>query len=104
MLYAYCAERGIDHRRCGKLIVATSAAQVDELHAIRQRAAANGVDDLRLLTREEAQALEPALACRAALLSPSMASRREHNLCTNRSVNCNSATFITSSNTVCLTA
>ena len=25
-LYAYCAERGIPHRRCGKLIVATSEA------------------------------------------------------------------------------
>ncbi len=71
MLYAYCAERGIGHQRCGKLIVATSAAQVDELRAIQARAAANGVEDLRLLTREEAQALEPQLACHAALLSPS---------------------------------
>ena len=80
MLYAYCAERGIDHRRCGKLIVATSAAQVDELHAIRQRAAANGVDDLCLLTRAEALALEPALACHAALLSPSTGIVDSHGL------------------------
>ena len=79
-LYAYCAERGVAHQRCGKLIVATSAAQVDELRAIQQRAAANGVDDLRLLTQAEALALEPALACQAALLSPSTGIVDSHGL------------------------
>jgi L-2-hydroxyglutarate oxidase LhgO len=70
-LYAYCAERGIPHRRCGKLIVATRDAQVHELDAIAARARANGVDDLQHLSRAAARALEPALECRAALLSPS---------------------------------
>jgi L-2-hydroxyglutarate oxidase LhgO len=71
LLYAYCAEHGVPHRRCGKLIVATSEAQRHELDAIRAKAAANGVDDLRLLSRAEALALEPALVCVAALESPS---------------------------------
>ena len=71
MLYAYCAERGIGHQRCGKLIVATHAAQVPELQAIIAKAAANGVDDLVLLTGEQARALEPNLACVAAVQSPS---------------------------------
>jgi len=71
MLYAYCAERGIGHLRCGKLIVATSEAQIDTLHATQAKARANGVDDLQFLSREEAQRLEPALQCYAALLSPS---------------------------------
>ncbi|MDO5290370.1 MAG: NAD(P)/FAD-dependent oxidoreductase [Pseudomonadota bacterium] len=71
LLYAYCAERGIAHRRCGKLIVAANDAQAQELRAIQARAQANGVDDLRWLTREQAQALEPQLHCQAALLSPS---------------------------------
>ncbi len=70
-LYDYCAARGIAHRRCGKLIVAASEAQVGELDAIAARARANGVDDLQRLTRDAARALEPALECRAALLSPS---------------------------------
>ena len=70
LLYAYCAERGIAHRRCGKLIVATEAAQCEQLQAIAAKAAANGVDDLRWLTAAQAQALEPALRCSAALLSP----------------------------------
>lgn len=70
-LYGYCAERGIAHRRCGKLIVADSAAQREQLGRIAAGAAANGVDDLQLLSRDAARALEPALECSAALLSPS---------------------------------
>ncbi|WP_273500951.1 NAD(P)/FAD-dependent oxidoreductase [Paracoccus sphaerophysae] len=69
MLCDYAAARDVPHRRCGKLIVATSAAQVATLDAIRAQAAANGVA-LQPLTAPEAQALEPALACHAALMSP----------------------------------
>ncbi len=71
LLYAYCAERGIAHQRCGKLIVATDAEQLAQLEKIRLQAAANGVDDLQLLDRAAARALEPQLACTGALLSPS---------------------------------
>lgn len=71
MLYAYCAERDIGHQRCGKLIVATNEAQVPQLLALIARAAANGVDDLTLLSGAQARALEPELACVAAVQSPS---------------------------------
>lgn len=70
MLYGYCAQRGVPHRRCGKLIVAASAAQAGDLQAIAAQAAANGVEGLQWLSAAQAQALEPALACHAALLSP----------------------------------
>jgi len=70
-LYAYCAERGVPHRRCGKLIVATEAAQLATLADIRAKAAANGVGDLTPLSRQEAQTLEPEIECVGALLSPS---------------------------------
>lgn len=70
-LYAYARERGVPHANCGKLIVATDAAEAERLESIRLRAAANGVEDLRHLTAAEASALEPALECTAALLSPS---------------------------------
>ena len=70
MLYAYCTERGVEHKRCGKLIVATTEAQVAQLEATRRLAVANGVHDLVLLTGDEAGALEPHLACQAALHSP----------------------------------
>lgn len=71
MLYAYCQARGLAHRRCGKLIVATDPAQVPELERLRLKAAAHGVTDLRLLSSDEAVRLEPALRCVAALHSPS---------------------------------
>jgi len=70
-LYAYARERGVPHANCGKLIVATDAAEAERLESIRLRAAANGVDDLRHLSAGEARSLEPALECTAALLSPS---------------------------------
>jgi L-2-hydroxyglutarate oxidase LhgO len=71
MLYDYCVERGIQHRRCGKLIVATSTAQLGQLELIATKAQRNGVTDLQLLNQHEAHQLEPALLCEAALLSPS---------------------------------
>jgi L-2-hydroxyglutarate oxidase LhgO len=80
MLYAYCAERGVAHHRCGKLLVATSAAQMAELAQVRARALANGVDDLQLLSASEATALEPALHCHGALLSPSTGIVDSHGL------------------------
>src|SRR3712207_2376605 len=58
-LYAYCRERGVPHRRCGKLIVATSVEQLATLEDLRRRAVANGVDDLRPLDAREVNALEP---------------------------------------------
>ena len=70
-LYEYCAARGIAHRRCEKLIVATSSDQVAHLDAILEVARANGVRDLSLLTAAQANELEPELRCVAALRSPS---------------------------------
>jgi L-2-hydroxyglutarate oxidase LhgO len=71
LLYAYCAERGLPHQRCGKLIVATDAAQLAQLQGIQARAMANGVNDLVWLDAAQARALEPALQCVGALHSPS---------------------------------
>ena len=80
LLYRYCKERGVAYRRCGKLIVATAPVQVAALHNIQAQAAANGVRDLRLLTADEAKAMEPALRCVAALHSPSTGIIDSHGL------------------------
>jgi L-2-hydroxyglutarate oxidase LhgO len=70
-LYAYCVARSIAHRRCGKLIVATSSAQEEQLDALYAKAQANGIADFKRLSAEQANALEAELYCTAALLSPS---------------------------------
>lgn len=69
LLYAYLDSRALPHRRCGKLIVATDPAQEGALLALRDTAAGNGVA-LEALSGATARAMEPELACTAALLSP----------------------------------
>jgi L-2-hydroxyglutarate oxidase LhgO len=70
-LYAHCAERGLAHRRCGKLVVAVSEDEVPALDALHAQAQRNGVDDAVLIDGAAARALEPAVRCVAALHSPS---------------------------------
>lgn len=69
-LYDYCVARGIAHRRCGKFIVATTAAQLGKLESIAATARAAGVEDLRMISASEACGREPELHCVAALESP----------------------------------
>ena len=71
LLYRFCAENGVAHLTCGKLLVATEDSEIPKLEAIAANAKANGVADLRRLPAEEARALEPELSCVAAYLSPS---------------------------------
>jgi L-2-hydroxyglutarate oxidase LhgO len=70
-LYAYCADHGVTARKVGKLVVATAPEQLPPLHKLMDQARANGVDDLALLTADQARKLEPRLACIAAFYSPS---------------------------------
>ena len=70
-LYAYCAERGIAHRRIGKLVVATSPDERAAVESYAAQGAANGVGDLAWLSREDIRALEPAVTAVAGFLSPS---------------------------------
>lgn len=71
LLYDYCADRGLAHRRCGKLIVATTESQAAALDDTLARGQANGVSDLRRMSGEEAMAMEPGLRCVSAVYSPS---------------------------------
>ena len=71
MLYTFCREFAVPHKRCGKLLMAVNAEEVDKLTALKAQADANGVTDLIWLSAKETRALEPALAAERALLSPS---------------------------------
>jgi L-2-hydroxyglutarate oxidase LhgO len=79
-LYAFCAQNGVAHKRCGKLLVATQEAEIAKLEAIARTAAANGVEDLRPLSAEEARALEPEVSCVAGYFSPSTGVVDSHGL------------------------
>jgi L-2-hydroxyglutarate oxidase LhgO len=80
LLTEFCASRGVGLQRCGKLIVASSAAQLAALEALQHAGQRNGVDDLQLLDATSARALEPALQCTAALHSPGTAIVDSHGL------------------------
>ncbi len=80
LLYRFCAENGVAHTRCGKLLVATQDAEIAKLEGIAKTAHANGVDDLTRLSAAEARALEPEVACVAAYLSPSTGVIDSHGL------------------------
>jgi L-2-hydroxyglutarate oxidase LhgO len=67
LLYEFCEARGVEYRRCGKLIVATDEAQIAALESIAGLARANGVTDVGWLGAHETQALEPELHAVAAL-------------------------------------
>ncbi|WP_333898250.1 NAD(P)/FAD-dependent oxidoreductase [Agrobacterium pusense] len=70
-LYAFCQSHGVAHRRCGKLIVATSHEETAMLATLQEKGKANGCNDLELIDERQAVLLEPALTCVAALTSPS---------------------------------
>ncbi len=71
LLYDYCERNQIPHARIGKIIFAHDEAQIGNLETLAAAALANGAPDCRLVGPAEAARFEPALSCRAALLSPS---------------------------------
>jgi L-2-hydroxyglutarate oxidase LhgO len=79
LLYRYCAERGVAHRRIGKLLIATDDAELPALAGYERRAAANGVP-LQPLTIAEIRQLEPVVRAVAGLFSESTGILDSHGL------------------------
>jgi L-2-hydroxyglutarate oxidase LhgO len=72
MLYDFCISHNVPFRRCGKLIVATQEQQFNiDLPKLRDHAIHNGVDDVKLISSDEVQLLEPEVQSVGALFSPS---------------------------------
>jgi L-2-hydroxyglutarate oxidase LhgO len=83
LLADFCESHGVAHRRCGKLIVACSNEELPVLDQLQAQALANGLvgdEALQRLSRSQALALEPALECRGALLSPATGIIDSHGL------------------------
>lgn len=70
-LYQYATKRNIPHKRCGKLLVASSSNEIAKLEAININAKNCGIDDLTMLTQKECHALEPDVKAVTGILSPS---------------------------------
>ena len=69
-MYRFCVDNGIPHDRCGKLVVATSAAELPALAEIERRGLANGLDGLQRLTPDAMRDTEPHVAGVAGLRVP----------------------------------
>lgn len=65
----FAADEGVAFEQCGKLVVATSADQLDQLRVLADRGRQNGLA-VRELTAEQARDIEPHVACVAALYVP----------------------------------
>jgi L-2-hydroxyglutarate oxidase LhgO len=70
LLYEFCEQHGVPHRRCGKLIVAEDDHEIDALEKLRVKGEANGVEGLRMVDQTFIRTREPHVRARAALLSP----------------------------------
>jgi L-2-hydroxyglutarate oxidase len=71
-LMAWCDRHSVEWRRCGKVVVATEPDELPQLEVLAQRAAANGIDTVRLDPVGLAE-IEPHAAGLAALHVPSTA-------------------------------
>ncbi|MBN2688370.1 MAG: NAD(P)/FAD-dependent oxidoreductase [Deltaproteobacteria bacterium] len=79
-LYEVCGERDIPHERIGKLIVAVTDDEEEDLFTLKDRAERNGVNDLALLSERQVRSLEPYVSARAGLFSPSTGIIDAHSL------------------------
>lgn len=59
LMYRFCEENGVPHERCGKLVVATSEAEIPALEEITRRGTANGLVGLERLSPEQMREIEP---------------------------------------------
>jgi len=69
-LYRYCEEKGIPYQKCGKVIIARTAAELPRLEELHRRGLANGVPGLELIGPDRLRELEPHATGVKALWSP----------------------------------
>jgi L-2-hydroxyglutarate oxidase LhgO len=73
LLHSYCSEHGLPWDARGKLVIARDETEIGRLRELERRAAANGVPGVRWLDAPAIRELEPEVAGRAALFSPTTA-------------------------------
>ncbi|CAK4634855.1 unnamed protein product [Aphanomyces euteiches] len=68
MLYEFCRDYRVPHQQCGKVIVATSASQIETLQRIRAKAITNGVHDVEFMSKSQIAQMEPDVQCEGVFL------------------------------------
>src|SRR3984957_6426346 len=71
LTYEFCATHSVPHRRTGKLVVASSPAEAEELATLKRKGEANGVEDLKIIDPAAIRAREPYVAGLQAIEVPS---------------------------------
>ena len=71
LLYEFCAQNNIPHKRLGKLIIAIDKNDSYDLEKLFLRGKENGVNDLTLISKEEVKNMEPGINAESAIYSPS---------------------------------
>lgn len=82
LLYDYCQQKGVPHRKIGKLVVATDDTEIPTLERLKEQGETNGVEGLRWLSRREIQNLEPEVAATTGFYSAETGIVDSHRLVT----------------------
>jgi L-2-hydroxyglutarate oxidase LhgO len=71
LIYELCQKHSISYKKLGKLIVAISDEETEQLQELKEKGRSNGATGLKIISRNELKKLEPNVKGVAALLSPS---------------------------------
>jgi L-2-hydroxyglutarate oxidase LhgO len=80
LLYDYCEKYHVPHKKCGKLIVATSEKEISVIENIMEKGRKNGISDLSMIGKEEIAEMEPNISAIKAVFSPSTGIVDTHSL------------------------
>lgn len=70
LLFEQCREHNIPHNQTGKLIIATTEQEMDQIEQLRLQALQNGVSSVSLVGKREIQEMEPNIRACGGLFSP----------------------------------
>ncbi|MBI1937119.1 MAG: L-2-hydroxyglutarate oxidase [Ignavibacteriales bacterium] len=70
MLLEFCEKNNVEHKICGKVIVAVFPEEIPYMEKLLERGKENGLTGLRRLSREEVKEIEPHVECSAGILVP----------------------------------
>ncbi len=80
LLYETCAKNRIPHKRLGKLIIATTGQEMDEIERLMENAIRNGVCSVSFLDAARIKGIEPNIKAVGALYSPDTGILDAHSL------------------------